>query len=57
MMGARRTDAWTHPAEAQAMERTEGDWADRLGKLISSVVIVLMALFFAYGFLGWMIFG
>lgn len=39
------------------MERTEEDWADRLGKQISSVVIVLMASFFVYGFLGWMVFG
>lgn len=39
------------------MERIEEDWADRLGKQISSVVIVLMALFFAYGFLGWIVFG
>ncbi len=38
------------------MQQTEEDWADRVGKQISTVVIVLLAVFFAYGFLGRLVF-
>ena len=39
------------------MERNETDWADRLGKQISTVVLVLIAAFLGYGFLGWIVTG
>ena len=39
------------------MEQTKEDWADRLGKQISTVILVLLGAFLAYGFLGWIVFG
>lgn len=39
------------------MDQVEHDWADRLGKRISAVILAFLAAFLAYGFLGWIVFG
>jgi hypothetical protein len=41
----------------RAMDQTEHDWADRIGKRISTVIVALLAAFLAYGFLNWIVFG
>jgi hypothetical protein len=33
------------------------DWADRVGRHVSTIVIVALAAMFAYGFLGRLVFG
>ncbi len=40
-----------------AMDETTQDWADRVGKHISTVVIALLAALFAYAYLVPLVFG
>lgn len=39
------------------MDQTKNDWADQIGKRISTVNIAFSAAFMAYGFLGWIVSG
>lgn len=39
------------------MEGNEQDWADQVGKRISEFILGILAVFFAYGLLGWIVFG
>jgi hypothetical protein len=39
------------------MDQTEHDWADQIGKRISTVIVALLAAFLVYGLLGWIVFG
>jgi len=39
------------------MHENEQDWADQIAKRVSAVFVVLLAAFFAYAYLGWLVFG
>ena len=39
------------------MEESQQDWADRVGKRVSTIFIALMIALFAYGYLGRLVFG
>lgn len=39
------------------MDEDAQDWAEQIGKHISTIVIALLAALFAYGFLGHFVFG
>jgi hypothetical protein len=37
------------------MEENKQDWADEVGKQVSTVLIALLAALFVYGYLGWLV--
>ena len=42
---------------SRIVEESNQDWADRVGKRVAAIVIALLIALFAYGYLGWLVFG
>ena len=42
---------------AMMTDKNVRDWADRIGEHGSTVVIAFLIALFAYGYLGWLVFG
>jgi hypothetical protein len=39
------------------MDESAGDWADRVGKRVSTIAIAILFALFIYGYLGRLVFG